>query len=423
MPKLKLTKTAIDRIKQVPGKQTLHWDTELTGFGVLVSGKTKAKTFIVQRDVKGKARRITIAPTNVLSLDDAREQAKLVLADMYRRIDPKAEWKAEQTKQEAEQAKSLTLAAALDSYLAVRKDLRPASITTYHATIHRYLAEWLDKPLRDITPDMVEDRLRSIKEEVEARGQSHMATGGATANATMRTLRILWYHASEGISGLPDNPVKRLSKRKAWYPDPTRENMVKDSDLPRFYEAITKLPNPMHFDYLCLLLFTGLRRSEAATLRWDDIDLTERMIHLPAEITKTAKKLDLPMSDYLHDLFTARRAIGRDGPFVFPADSKSGHIEELRFALGAVLEGTGIKVALHDLRRTFVTVAESCDIPVYALKGLVNHSMGKDQTADYIKPGPDYLREPMQKVTDRFKELIGLTGLEGDNVAKLRPGA
>ena len=153
------------------------------------------------------------------------------------------------------------------------------------------------------------------------------------------------------------------------------------------------------------------------------IDLAERMIRLPAKRTKAGRRLDLPMSDYLHDLFTARRAIGLDGPFVFPADSKSSHIEEPRFALDAVLEGTGIKVTLHDLRRTFITVAASCDISVFALKGLVNHSMGKDQTADYIKPGPDYLREPMQKVTDRFKELIGLLGLEGDNVEKLRPGA
>ncbi len=156
-------------------------------------------------------------------------------------------------------------------------------------------------------------------------------------------------------------------------------------------------------------------------MRWDDIDLTERMIRLPAKRTKAGRKLDLPMSDYLHDLFTARRAVGLDGPFVFPADSKSGHIEEPRFALDAVLEGTGIKVTLHDLRRTFVTLAESCDIPAYALKGLVNHSLGKDVTAEYIQITPERLRKPMQKVTDKFKELIGLTGLEGDNVEKLRP--
>ncbi len=47
MPKLKLTKTAVERL-QAPdpsGKQVLHWDTELRGFGVLCSGVTNSKTY------------------------------------------------------------------------------------------------------------------------------------------------------------------------------------------------------------------------------------------------------------------------------------------------------------------------------------------------------------------------------------------
>ena len=88
------------------------------------------------------------------------------------------------------------------------------------------------------------------------------------------------------------------------------------------------------------MLFTGLRRTEAATLTWDDIDFTEKMILIPQSRTKADRDLDLPMSDFLFHLLVARRSIGLDGPFVFPADSKSGHIEEPRFALDAVLEGT-----------------------------------------------------------------------------------
>ena len=77
-----------------------------------------------------------------------------------------------------------------------------------------------------------------------------------------------------------------------------------------------------------------------------------------------------------------------DGDYVFSADFKSDHIEEPRFALRKIEKATGIKATVHDLRRTFVTVAESCDIPVYALKGLVNHSMGTDVTAGYVVAGP-----------------------------------
>ena len=62
--------------------------------------------------------------------------------------------------------------------------------------------------------------------------------------------------------------------------------------------------------------------------------------------------------------------------------------------------------------------AESCDIPVYALKALVNHTMGTDVTAGYIIASPERLREPQQKVTDKLKAHIGLEGPQG-NVAKL----
>jgi integrase len=413
MPNLKLTKTAIARLKSPDpsGKQTLYWDTELKGFGVLCSGTTNSKTYVVQRDVKGKARRVTVGPVNVLSFDEAREGAKRELALMYQGIDPKAH-------RRALSAQGVTLRQTLEGYLQTRKNLGEKTATDYRRFVERHLSDWLDKPLRDITPEIVEAQHRSIKEGVETRGKVSGAKGHASANGTMRVLRLLWNYAAERQDGFPENPVKRL--RRAWYPDERREQYIKPSDLPAFYEAVDKLPNQIQRDYILLALFTGLRRSEAATLRWDDVDLKDQVIRLPAERTKGRRKLDLPMSDFVADLLIARRRIGQDGPFVFPASSRSGHIEEPRFALDGIQKTTGVKVRMHDLRRTFITVAEGTDMSPYALKALVNHSLGRDVTAGYIQLGPERLREPMQRVTDRLKQLIGVTGPEGENVEKLK---
>src|SRR6185369_9201237 len=98
-------------------------------------------------------------------------------------------------------------------------------------------------------------------------------------------------------------------------------------------------------------------------------------IRLPANRTKARRRLNLPMSTFVHDMLVARRTLGKDGPFVFTATSKSGHIEEPKFHLGWIAQQTGISVSAHDLRRTFVTVAESCDISPLALKALVNHAL------------------------------------------------
>jgi integrase len=98
--------------------------------------------------------------------------------------------------------------------------------------------------------------------------------------------------------------------------------------------------------------------AEAASLRWDDVDFGLGMVHLPAARAKTKKKLDLPMSDVVRDRLVARRAIGRD-PFVFPSNSRSGYLSEPKVGLAAVLAATGIKMSVHELRRSFITVAQS----------------------------------------------------------------
>jgi integrase len=63
---------------------------------------------------------------------------------------------------------------------------------------------------------------------------------------------------------------------------------------------------------------------------------------------------------------------------------------------------SGIHFRIHDLRRTFITIAEGLDISAYALKRLMNHKMNGDITAGYIVTDVERLRKPMQQITDYF---------------------
>ena len=76
--------------------------------------------------------------------------------------------------------------------------------------------------------------------------------------------------------------------------------------------------------------------------------------------------------------------------------------------MAKVIEETGIPFTVHDLRRTFITIAESLDIPAYALKRLLNHKMASDVTAGYIIIDVERLRKPMQMITDHILLQIGL---------------
>jgi integrase len=201
----------------------------------------------------------------------------------------------------------------------------------------------------------------------------------------------------------------------------TPRDHVTAAQLPAFYAAARALPNPVHRDYLTLLLFSGLRKTEAATLTWADIDFVERVISIPAARTKGKRKLDLPMTDIIHAMLVARRAIG-DAEYVFPSISESGHIEEPRFPLASIAEATGIDITPHDLRRTYVTIAESCDISVLALKSLINHALPGDVTSGYVQMTAERLREPAQRVADKLKTLCGIKTVQSPNVVELKAG-
>jgi integrase len=392
MPPIRLTARAIERLRapDPSGKQTPYWDHVLRGFGVLVSGTTNSKSYIVQRDLPGgRTRRITIGPTNVLrSLDAARKQAEAILAEMYKGIDPKAAAR-----------ERLTLRQALNDYLERNKSLRAKSAADYRAGIERHLAAWLDQPLRSITPQMVVVRHAAIAKEVKEGGRYK---GENAANGVMRALRVIWNAAAELNPNLPTNPVRVL--RRSWFKIERRSRLVRNDELPKFYAAVRALPNQIAADYLTLLLFTGLRREEAASLTWDDIDLTGRVIRIPGQRTKAGRKLDQPMTDFVYELLAARKTVGKTR-YVFPSNSKAGYLAEPKFFLNQVALATGIRVSVHDLRRTYITIAESCDISPWALRALVNHSVGSGVTEGYIQMTAERLREPAARVADRLTEL------------------
>lgn len=73
---------------------------------------------------------------------------------------------------------------------------------------------------------------------------------------------------------------------------------------------------------------------------------------------------------------------------------------EPRKQIAKVIAASDVQFSIHDLRRTFITIAESLDIPAYALKKLLNHKMNNDVTAGYIMLDVERLRNPMQMITD-----------------------
>jgi integrase len=401
MAKLKLTEKAVAQLPAPTptGKQALHWDTELRGFGLLCSGKTSAKTYVVQRELHGRTRRVTVAPANVLPLKEARQRAQEILAEFARGVDPKAK-----------QPASMTLRQAHTAYLASPR-LRSGSKRIYRC-VPVYLADWLDLPLRAITPDMVEARHASM--------QAHNAAGGrysgqVAANLTMALLRAVWNFAAEREPNLPPNPVQRLRRR--WFKTQRRTRMVAFERLPDFYAAVCALDNPVQRDLILLLLHTGMRKHEATSLTWSAVDFVRRIITVPGERTKSGRPLVLPMTSFVRDLLVRRRSLG-DAKYIFPSNARSGHMVATEKPLAAIAKATGIRISAHDLRRGYCTIAATC-VGYADLRQLVGHA-GGDVTAGYIVHDVERLRAAAQQICHQLNKLCGIEAPSGETVTPLR---
>ena len=153
------------------------------------------------------------------------------------------------------------------------------------------------------------------------------------------------------------------------------------------------------------MLFTGLRRQEAAQLTWETVDLKDRTLVIADP--KNRQPFLLPFSDYVAEIFSRRRQAA-EGAYVFPGDGRLGYLIEPRNPIAKVIEASGVDFTIHDLRRTFITVAESIDIQPYAIKRMVNHKMRGDVTAGYIVAHVQRLREPVGRVSEFLLKAIGV---------------
>jgi integrase len=397
--KVRLTKSIVDRTPLPTSGQLFLRDSDLLGFALRLTPGSKA--FILEKRIDGINKRITIGRYPDLTVEQARKEAHIQLGKIATGINPIEE-------KHLASLQGTTLLDAFTDFKIVRKNLKASTLYDYGRLMAVAFPDWHDKPLTSITKDMVAKRHSKIGEE----------RGGPYANLSLRFLRSLinfameQYETPDGESIIRINPVSRLSRTRAWFPESRRQTVIKTHELAAWAKAVLDLKEEGNSpqsttiaDYLFCLLFTGLRRQEASTLQWSQVDLKGRTLTILN--TKNREPLILPLSDFLVNLFEARKKCSTSN-YVFSGEGKTGYLIEPRKQMNKIMIASGITFTLHDLRRTFITTAESLDISAYAVKRLVNHKMSRDVTAGYIISDVERLRKPMQAIADYLQKCMEL---------------
>jgi integrase len=396
--RINFTKAAIHALRlPVKGKRDYYLDDggsqSVRGLGLTVTA-AGSKSFHVVAFINGCTRRVSFSKFPDSSIENARKKAKNLLSDIANGENPVQ-------KRKSRKASELTLRQVFDGYIETRKSLKPGTIYDYEKTLKQTFSDWLDKPMIKITKEMV--RKRHSKRGVQS---------PARANNAMRVLRALFNYAAEvyedqsGESLFPSNPVAVLSKTNAWYKVARKKTYISKEDIPAWFETVSSFESEYSQvdasgvrDYLFFALFTGARREEVASLKWSEVDLGRQTFTLLD--TKNGEDVTLPMSSFILEMMLKRRD-ATSGKYVFPSKRGEGHIKDVRKQVLRIREQSGVTFTIHDLRRTFLTIAESLDIGQYTLKRLVNHKTGEnnDITAGYIVVNMDRLKSASQRVSD-----------------------
>ena len=324
MAEARITKRIIDAL-EIRSSDYVHWDSELTGFGVRVR-PSGAKSYIVMYRAGGRntlARKVTIGATDKLEIDKARKAAKELLASAELGQDPAGE----RAKARAE----INIKALCELYLEEGCDTKKAStIATDKGRIERHILPLLgNKRLGEVTQANISKFLRDVANgktatdvKTKKRGRAIVAGGKGTATRTVGLLGGIFSFAV-ARRFIKENPVRGVKR----YQDKKGETFLSVAQFANLGQAIASLEageaNPSAIAIIRLLAFTGARKSEILKLKWQEVDLQRGFLALGD--SKTGAKIIPLGAPALEVLAGVPQIEGSD--FVFPASTGASHFQ------------------------------------------------------------------------------------------------
>ena len=349
---MKLTQASISRLPSDKA-DAVYYDDDLDGFGIRIRAGG-SRNYVVRYRLGGLERRHTIGSVSVLTLDQARQKARKVLVAVDEGRNPTAE------KATKKATASLIFSSVAADYLEAKQStMKPRSHDECTRHLNRDWKPIHGLPLGTVSRLVIAGRLREIAK----------ASGNTAANRARATLSAMYAWAiGEGLCEM--NPVVGTNKADE---GKARDRVLTDAELVSIWNAA---PESDYGRIVKLLMLTGQRRNEIASLRWSEIDMAAKTITLPGERTKNGQVHTIPLSkDALAILKDVPHRDGRDLLF---GDAAGGFAGWSR-AKVTLSERTGKTVkpwTLHDLRRTGATRMADSGVQPHIIEAVLNHVSG-----------------------------------------------
>jgi integrase len=371
----RLTKQVIDETPFPSAGQVFVRDTELPGFALRV---TKGrKSFILEKRIRGRMRRLTIGPYGPLTVDQARKLAATHVGAIAQGDDPA------QVRQD--RLHEPTFGDLTAQYLD-RHAPRKRSARDDQGMLSTHLAVFRTRKLTDLNRTDVARLHAKVGETAPYR-----------ANRLVALLRKMFNLARDWGLHAGENPATRIQM----FREESRDRFVQPEELPRLFQAIAEESDPSVRAVVLTALLTGARRTEVLTMRWDEVSLTRAEWRIPQ--TKAGRPHLLPLP---HTLVATLRRLPRvyGNPYVFPGEHGAGHLQNMKRVWDRIRLTAGIHdVRFHDLRRTVGSWLAGSGESLHLIGKVLNHR-DVSTTAIYARLNLDPVRQALERNASKMLE-------------------
>jgi integrase len=383
--KIKFTSLAVNSLKCPPGaQQIIYWDNKTPNLGMRVT-RTQARSYVFEAWLAGKSLRTTIGDTRTWSISAAQAEARRLKVLVDQGIDPRSEKSELIAAVKAQQLQGTLALDAWDAYVTARADRWSARHTADHQDMVRLGGEQitrgrragmsevkepgilyalLNRPLNALSRDDVYHWLK--------REGTRRPTRARLALSLLRAFMNWAADHSQYRTLVQKDACSRLTRE---LPAPTaKRDCLQKEQLAAWFAAVISIPNRVISAYLQVLLLTGARREELASLKWNDLDLQWHTAVIKDKASKSVVKTRvISIPPYCESLMAG---LPRKNEWVFSsASAESGRLQEPRLAHKSAVESAGLPpLTLHGLRRSFGSLAEWIDVPSGVTAQLMGHA-------------------------------------------------
>lgn len=387
MAQAKLNKRTVDALVPPKAGQDFIWDTEIRGFGVRV-GATGTKTFVIQyMNAEGRLRRTKIGRFGVITVDQARDLAKIKLGAVAAGEDPAEEARRARNEMNVHELCDWYLTEARAGRILGRKNrpIKASSLDMDESRIRTHIKPLLGKRIaRHLTIADVEamqtDVVNGKTEKARTGGRGGKATGGpGVAARCVGTLQAILGHAKHKglLAEHPTKGAKKLAGKK-------RSRRLSVAEIEALGKAMAyaelKGENPTALAVIRTLLLTGYRREEAQAMHRVWVNPMGGFVAFPD--TKGDAQIRAIGPEAINIVVAQPEIAGN--PHVFPSTTADGPYTAVSACLQRVCQLAGITgVTPHTLRHTFGSIAGELGFSELTIRAMLGHA-SQNVTQDYI---------------------------------------